>query len=135
LKNDPAKNYTQRNFDVVKGLFRRYFDALVIQLPDFPQGKTLNFEEQVEAVHKARPSVMSFIIGIPSKEILSEAKRLGIKTIGTITTLEEALAVEEAGMDSIVASGSQAGGHRASFLQEAASSLTETSVLLQQVVP
>lgn len=135
LKEDPALKYGLQEFQVLKKRFKPYFDRLNVPLPEIPEAESLNFEQQVEAVLKARPPVLSFIFGIPSKEVIQEAKQAGIRTIGTITTLEEALVIEEAGLDLIVASGSQAGGHRASFLQEAEKSLTDTSTLLQQVVP
>lgn len=135
LKNDPADSYQHEEFKLLKKHFASYFDALNIPVPAEHQLSNLNFDAQVEAVLSARPTVMSFIFGVPSKEILSEAKRAEIITIGTVTTLDEALAVEEAGMDLIVASGSQAGGHRASFLSDARESLTDTTVLLNQIIP
>ena len=38
--------------------------------------------------------------------------------IGTATTVEEAKLAEQAGMDAVVAQGSEAGGHRGSFAGE-----------------
>ena len=58
----------------------------------------------------------------------------GIVTIGTATTPDEAAALEEAGVDAIVASGFEAGGHRGSFLRPAEDSLTGTFSLVPQVV-
>ena len=55
-------------------------------------------------------------------------------TIGTATTPEEAAALEDAGVDAIVASGFEAGGHRGSFLRPAEDSLTGTLSLVPQVV-
>lgn len=42
-------------------------------------------------------------------------KEANIKLIGTATSVDEAIANEKAGMDAIVAQGSEAGGHRGSF--------------------
>lgn len=42
-------------------------------------------------------------------------KEANIKLIGTATSVDEAIATEKAGMDAIVAQGSEAGGHRGSF--------------------
>jgi NAD(P)H-dependent flavin oxidoreductase YrpB (nitropropane dioxygenase family) len=63
--------------------------------------------------------VFSFIYGIPPREILEECRAKRIVTIGTATTPEEGAALQEAGVDAIVASGFEAGGHRGSFLRAA----------------
>ncbi|MFG2293695.1 NAD(P)H-dependent flavin oxidoreductase [Streptomyces sp. NPDC048603] len=91
------------------------------------------FDAQIEALLAAAPPVISFVMGIPRPEVLAEARRLGIATIGTATTVEEAEAVEAAGMDAVVASGSDAGGHRGSFLRPVNESLVGTFSLVPQV--
>lgn len=53
--------------------------------------------------------------------------------MGTATTLDEARALEHAGVDAIVATGMEAGGHRVSFLRTAEESLTGTFALIPQV--
>jgi nitronate monooxygenase len=78
--------------------------------------------------------VFSFIYGIPPKEILDEARKHDIVTIGTATTPEEAIALEQAGVSLIVASGFEAGGHRGSFLRSSEDSLTGTLSLVPQTV-
>jgi nitronate monooxygenase len=85
-------------------------------------------------VLEARPPVLSFVFGIPSREILRALRQRAIRTIGAATTVDEARALEEAGVDLIVASGSDAGGHRPSFLGSAEKSLTGTFALIPQVV-
>jgi nitronate monooxygenase len=77
--------------------------------------------------------VFSFIYGIPPKEILDDCRRQSIRTIGTATTSDEALALQDAGVDAVVASGFEAGGHRGSFLRRAEESLTGTFSLVRQV--
>lgn len=62
-----------------------------------------------------------------------ECRKLGIKTIGTATTPEEAVALEDAGLDLIVASGFEGGGHRGSFLRSATDSLIGSISLIPQV--
>ena len=54
--------------------------------------------------------------------------------IGTATTVDEAIALEQAGVDVIAASGFESGGHRGSFLQQSEDSLTGTMALVPQVV-
>jgi nitronate monooxygenase len=126
-------NYPAESLEKVRALFKPYFDELSIPLPELDTNIPSKFMKQVEVLFKIRPAVFSFIFGIPSKEILDEARRLGIKTIGAATTLDEALALEEAKVDAIVAAGFEAGGHRPSFLRPAHDSLTGTFSLIQQL--
>ena len=54
-------------------------------------------------------------------------------TLGTATTPDEAVALDEAGVDVIVASGAEAGGHRGAFLRPAEDSLVGTLPLVAVV--
>lgn len=134
LKNDPTDNYEKDDFEELKKIFKPYFDKMQIPLPEMPNPKTQGFEIQIEAILKTKPPVASFIFGIPPKEIISELKKRAITSIATATSLEEAALIEEAGIDFVVASGSEAGGHRASFIKSAEESLTSTHLLVHQVV-
>lgn len=109
-------------------------EELKIPLPEFPQATDERFEQQVEVVLDMRPPVLSFVFGIPAPEILRACRRRNIVTVGAATTAEEARANEAAGVDIVVATGSDAGGHRPSFLKSAEESLTGTMSLLPQVV-
>ncbi|TDW51810.1 nitronate monooxygenase [Flavobacterium sp. 270] len=126
-------NYSPEKLEKIKLLFKPYFDELGIPLPELSTDIPSKFEKQVEVLFEVKPAVFSFIFGIPSKEILAESRRLGIKTVGAATTLDEALALEEAQVDAIVASGFEAGGHRASFLKPAQDSFTGLFTLIQQI--
>jgi len=94
----------------------------------------MRFEDQVRVLLDAEVSVFSFIFGIPAREILDECRAKHIITIGTATTPEEGVALQEAGVDAIIASGFEAGGHRGSFLRSAEDSLTGTFSLVPQIV-
>src|SRR6266478_2716644 len=76
--------------------------------PPAPAGSLPPFEQQVEAVLRSDVPVFSFTFGIPAAEIMRGMKDLGIKLIGTATTVSEARALEQAGADAIVAQGSEA---------------------------
>ena len=117
----------------MKSLFKPYFEELSIPFPELSANIPSKFEKQVEVIFQIRPAVFSFIFGIPSKYIFSECRRLGIKMVGAATTLEEAWALEEAGVDAIAAAGFETGGHRPSFLRPAQDSLTGTFALIQQL--
>lgn len=115
-------------------LLRPYFDALCVAVPDRPARFAPSFEEQVEAVIELRPPVFSFVFGVPSADILARCRSAGIVTVGAATTPAEAKLLADAGVDAIVATGMEAGGHRVSFLAEPQRCLTGTLSLLPQVV-
>ena len=75
--------------------------------------------------------VLFMVYHLPS--ILEKCRTLGIKTIGAATTVDEAIALEKAGVDAIVATGFEAGGHRVSFIRSAEESLTGIFSLIPQV--
>jgi nitronate monooxygenase len=131
--DDSLTNYPAESMEKVKALFKPYFDELSIPMPDLDVNIPSKFMKQVEVLFNIKPAVFSFIFGIPPVEILNEVRKLGIKTVGAATTLDEALALEEAKVDAIVAAGFEAGGHRPSFLRPAPDSLTGTFTLIQQL--
>src|SRR5277367_5926396 len=102
--------------------------------PDFTPYKPIRFEDQAHVLLDAKVPVFSFIYGIPPTEILEEARKQNIVTIGTATPPDEAIALEQAGVNLFVASGFEAGGHRGSFLRSSEDSLTGTISLVPQVV-
>jgi nitronate monooxygenase len=126
-------NLSREEFDRNLMRLRPYFQELGLPEPAYPERFGQRFEEQVEAVLEVKPPVFSFIFGIPARAILDECRKQGIVTIGTATTPDEAAALDEAGVDLIVASGFEAGGHRVSFLRPAEESLTGTFALVPQV--
>jgi nitronate monooxygenase len=121
-------------FDRAASELAPLYDQHGIQRPSFVKRELIHFERQAEAILRAGPPVFSFVFGIPSPEILSECRRRGIVTMGAATTLNEALAVEAAGVDIVLATGFEAGGHRPSFLRPATDSLHGTLALVRQIV-
>jgi nitronate monooxygenase len=111
-----------------------HLEALGAPSPVYRPYVSNKFEHQVRALLDANVPVFSFICGIPPKEILDECRARGIRTMGTATTPDEAVLLDQAKVDSIVASGFEAGGHRGSFLRSAEDSLTGTFSLTPQVV-
>ncbi|CAM5249101.1 nitronate monooxygenase [Streptomyces hirsutus] len=49
---------------------------------------------------------------MPSRDVLDALRRAGTFTLATATTPDEARAVEEAGVDAVIAQGVEAGGHQ-----------------------
>lgn len=123
---------SDKQFEQTKALFKPYFDRAGIELPPKPDFKT-RFEDQFQVILDVKPKVFSFVFGIPSPDMLEEARKRGILLVGNATTMDEAIALEQAGVDAIVASGFEAGGHRPSFLEPAELSTTGSFVLTQLI--
>src|SRR6201985_640225 len=124
---------SDEQFEKAQALFKPYFDEHGIALPEKPAPFKSRFENQVEVILHQKPKVFSFMFGAPSPDILEQCHRLGIVTAGAATTPDEAVVLEAAGVDLIIASGFEAGGHRPSFLAPAESSTFGTFVLLQLI--
>lgn len=134
--NDRDKSlstFNDEDYKKLTDLFSPYFNELGLPIPERPKDLGPKFEEQVEAIFETKPAVFSFVYGIPSDSILEKCRSLGIKTVGAATTTDEAIALEKAGVDAIVATGFEAGGHRVSFLDSPVESLTGTFALIPQV--
>jgi nitronate monooxygenase len=124
---------TDEQYEQTAKLFKPYFDEAGIPLPGKPVSFKSRFENQLQVVFDLRPKVFSFMFGVLPPYVLKKLKRLGIKPVGAATTIDEAIALDNSGVDMIIASGFEAGGHRPSFLAPAEQSLTGTFVLLQLI--
>lgn len=133
LKDDPVHTFSPSDFEQVRSAFKPYFDQLQIPVPRQVNLGIQRFEQQVEAVIKARPPVVSFIFGIPTERIIKALKSKQIIVMAVATNLEEAIEIKEAGLDVVIASGMEAGGHRASFMSSAEESLISTPDLVRLI--
>jgi nitronate monooxygenase len=111
-----------------------YFAELGVIPPRRPNSYLPTFASQIDAVFEARPPIISFVYGVPPTNVLDRARTLDITTLGTATTVDEAIALDSAGVNVVIASGAEAAGHRVSFLRPAADSLIGTFALVPQVV-
>jgi nitronate monooxygenase len=134
MEDDGARTSDKAAFNRSVAPLASYFAELKVTLPHYKPYSSIRFEDQVRILLEEKISVFSFIFGIPPKEILDECRAKGIVTIGTATTPDEAVALQEAGVDAIVASGFEAGGHRGSFLRAAEDSVTGTFSLVPRIV-
>jgi nitronate monooxygenase len=85
---------------------------------DLPRPPKWNedFAAQFETLVALRPAAASFTFGILEPGQVERLHAAGILVIGTVTTVDEALAWQAIGADAVVASGIEAGGHRATFI-------------------
>lgn len=133
--DEGADSISQADFDRIYAALQPWFEELGVAKPQRPERYYARFEDQVEALLAARPPAFSFVFGVPAPKILAECRRLDIATIGAATSIAEARALDEAGVDLIVATGFEAGGHRPSFLARAEDSLMGTLALTQLIAP
>jgi nitronate monooxygenase len=129
----PDGTITDEQYEQAKQLFKPYFDEAGIPLPPKPAPFKSRFENQLQVVLDIRPKVFSFMFGTLPADVLEQCRRLGIVTVAAATTLDEALLQEQTGVDMIIASGFEAGGHRPSFLAPSEVSVTGTFVLIQLI--
>jgi nitronate monooxygenase len=87
--------------------------------PSMPRVPPNPFRDQLDAVLDERPAVFSFTFGVPDAEAMSRLRSAGIEVFGTATSVDEALAIERAGVDAVVAQGAEAGAHRGAFIRDA----------------
>jgi nitronate monooxygenase len=91
-------------------------------------------EETAALVEEFRPAVVSFHFGLPEDALLQRVRRSGAKILSSATTLDEALWLQERGVDAVIAQGLEAGGHRGHFLDHDLSRQLGTFALLPQLV-
>ena len=81
-----------------------------------------------------RPAVASFTFGILDAAQVARLHAAGCLVVGTATTVAEARAWAQVGADVVCASGTEAGGHRGTFLGDFTASQVGTLALVPQCV-
>ncbi|WP_062310351.1 NAD(P)H-dependent flavin oxidoreductase [Alicyclobacillus sendaiensis] len=92
------------------------------------------FDAQMSVIIDERVPVLSFTFGCPEGDAIARWKKAGMCVMGTATSPEEAMALERAGCDAVIAQGYEAGGHRGSFFPIDETRLIGTMALVPQVV-
>jgi nitronate monooxygenase len=111
-----------------------FYAELGLPAPAPPQPVKNPFAEQFAAVLDSGAAAFSFTFGLVPPADMMAARSRGMFIAGTATTVDEAIALERAGADAIVAQGSEAGGHRGTFMGDFTSSLIGTMSLVPQIV-
>ncbi|MDF1832312.1 MAG: nitronate monooxygenase, partial [Porticoccaceae bacterium] len=101
-------------------------------IPKGPERRPFS-HETADVMEAFKPAVVSFHFGLPETKLLARVKNWGSKVIASATTLEEALFLEAAGVDGIIAQGLEAGGHRGNFLSNDLSRQMGTLSLVPQI--
>ncbi|RYX80867.1 nitronate monooxygenase [bacterium] len=94
-------------------------------------------DEMLTALIEAAPPVLSFHFGLPKAERIAKLKATGALLLASVTSLDEGLAAQRAGVDAVVAQGFEAGGHRGIFdptaFDDCLSTLVLTRLLVQKL--
>src|ERR1700682_2726559 len=124
MEDEGALTSTEEAFDRSLAPLAKHIESVGGSKPSYRPYEAIRFEDQVQVFLDEGISAFSFIYGIPSKQILDEFRRQGIVLIGTATTVDEAIALEQAGVDVIATSGFEAGGDRGPLFQPSQELLT-----------
>ena len=92
-----------------------FYEELGLPRPEPPPRVRRDFDAQLDAALDGGASVFSFTFGMLPASARDKVKSRGVMLAGTATTVDEAVALERAGIDLVVAQGSEAGGHRGTF--------------------
>lgn len=113
---------------------RPYWIELGLSEPRVPERFAPSFEEQMKVVLEERVPVFSFTFGMLDAEWIQALKERDTVVIGTATTVREAVALEQSGVDMVVAQSAEAGGHRGTFLGRIEDALIGGMALIPAVV-
>ena len=89
--------------------------------------------EQLEVLLERRVPVISFHFGVEAG-VVEKARESGARVLCSATTVAEARQLEAAGVDAIIAQGSEAGGHRGTFDGDYRQAMIGTLALVPQIV-
>jgi nitronate monooxygenase len=119
-----------------QALFSGYYTELGIDMTTIPAGVArLPFNlEMAKLVCEFKPKVVSFHFGLPAADLMAMVKASGAKVLSSATTVDEAIWLEQHGVDAVIAQGLEAGGHRGMFLTTDINSQIGTFALLPQVI-
>lgn len=113
-------NLPDETVQQVQGMLNRFRKKL--DLPDsyaHPEKLPPLIEKDIEVIIEERVPVFSIGLGSPSAEVVQRCRENGILVMAMVCTVEDALEVEKAGIDILVAQGSEAGGHRSTWVKKA----------------
>src|SRR2546423_2349695 len=116
MEDDGARTSDEAAFNRSFAPLANYFAQLQAPRPQYKPYSPIRFEDQARILLEEKVPVFSFIFGIPPKEILDECRAKGIVTIGTATTPDEAVALQDARGVRTVPAGPRPGGHRGASL-------------------
>ena len=103
---------------------------LALGEPSLPAHLAEDFDAQFDVVLAARVPVFSYTFGPIGKNRVAALKEAGTFVVGTATNVAEGLALQDEGVDAVIAQGAEAGGHRGTFMGSFADGLIGTMALV-----
>ena len=93
-------------------------------------------DEAFEVILEERVPVWSIGLGNPGREMTARCRERGVKVIAMVATVDDARAVAASGVDAVVAQGSEAGGHRSTWVKPASREAAQVGgmALIPQIV-
>jgi nitronate monooxygenase len=110
-----------------------YYAELGLASPGVPAVAGDTFADQLGVALESGAAAFSFTFGVLPAAAVGAIKDRGMFLLGTATTVEEAVALERAGVDAVVAQGSEAGGHRGTFAAAFDAGMIGTIALVPQI--
>jgi nitronate monooxygenase len=111
-----------------------YYAELGLARPSQSETPSHTFREQFIVALESGASAFSFTFGIFPADAIAAIRERGMVSMGTATTVDEAVALEKAGVDAVIAQGSEAGGHRGTFSGDFSAAMIGTISLVPQIV-
>ncbi|MFJ5528911.1 nitronate monooxygenase [Streptomyces sp. NPDC093261] len=99
------------------------------ELGDPDRGRDDGYDAKLAVLLDNPVPAVSFHFGVPAPSVLESLRRAGTFTLVTATSAEEALAVQEAGADAVIAQGVEAGGHQGTHRDSAENDGSGTGLL------
>ena len=82
----PESEMSSEQFEEAVARLQPLYEKFGVRAPQYPERFAPSFDEQVEALLRARPPVASFVFGIPEQPVLQACREAGIVTIATAST-------------------------------------------------
>jgi nitronate monooxygenase len=131
----PEPAYTADMSEAMRRHLQAHYDAKGLGRVPEPQGQVSDVSpEHVSMLMEVKPEVVSFHFGLPDEDVVQAIKSAGIFIVSSATTVGEARMLEQRGVDAVIAQGTEAGGHRATFSGMDISMQAGLFSLLPQVV-
>ena len=112
-----------------------FFQQLGLTPPVLPRSYPADpYRDQLAACLECGAAAFSFTFGLLPPEDVRTLRTRGILVLGTATNLAEGKALQDLGVDAVIAQGSEAGGHRGTFATPFAQGQIGTMALVPQLV-
>jgi NAD(P)H-dependent flavin oxidoreductase YrpB (nitropropane dioxygenase family) len=90
-------------------------ERLGVELPAEPREDDDEWKAKIDLLLAAPVPLVSFTFGLPERPVIAALRRAGTVVVQTVTSVAEAAAAADAGVDALAVQGSGAGGHSGTF--------------------